>query len=297
MVEKRVVVRIVGGLGNQMFQYAAGLGLAMHHGAKLELDLSAFSNYTTWPYQLDRLCVPQDITCEQSQEPLGRRRFLTRLRSRAFRKMESKANYYREPHFHFDESFFKLNDKEMRIFGYFQSPSYFENCSDMLLKYFQPATPLGAIAQKWADRIDAANCSVSLHVRRGDYVTNLNAAAVHNAIGEGYYKRAIALMRRIFGDVQFFIFSDDSAFVEQMFGDLPRACIVRTDPARSWEDMFLMARCRHHIIANSSYSWWGAWLNASPDKLVIAPGRWFTRQRLSTTNVMDIFPEGWIILK
>jgi hypothetical protein len=83
----------------------------------------------------------------------------------------------------------------------------------------------------------------------------------------------------------------------QAFANLPQAHVVRSDPAASWEDMFLMARCQHHIIANSSYSWWGAWLNDGPCKRVIAPARWFTPDKLATCNVLDVYPDDWILLK
>jgi len=293
-----ITIRLVGGLGNQMFQYAAALGLAVRREARVTLDLSAFSAYATWPYQLDRLQVPQDISAEQPlRRPAGRS-----LPARVVRRLTGggvKANgLYVEPHFHFDEAFFALVGDEIRLEGYFQSPLYFAGCQDVLRRHFQPIEPFGSAAREWSQRIAASRCSVSLHVRRGDYVTNPDAAAVHAALGEGYYGRAVAVIRRIIGgDIDFFLFSDEPDFVQQAFADLPRAHVVRTDPERSWEDMFLMARCRHHIIANSSYSWWGAWLNASPEKVVIAPAQWFTREKLATTNVMDLYPEGWIILK
>jgi hypothetical protein len=293
-----ISIRLVGGLGNQMFQYAAALSLAERRRARVLLDLSAFTAYATWPYQLDRLRVPQNIAVDQPlRRPVGQS-----LPARIVRRLTAggvKADgLYVEPHFHFDEAFFSLPGDDIKLEGYFQSPLYFSGCEDLLRSQFRPVEPFGRAAQEWSQRIAASACSVSLHVRRGDYVSNPHAAAVHNAVGEGYYRRAIALMQRLVGEgADFFLFSDEPDFVEQAFADLPRAHVVRTDPQRSWEDMFLMARCNHHIIANSSYSWWGAWLNASREKVVIAPGQWFTRERLATTNVMDLYPEGWIILK
>ncbi|CUA86810.1 Glycosyl transferase family 11 [Chelatococcus sambhunathii] len=280
-----------------MFQYAAGVGLAQHRAGRVVLDLSAFAAYATWPYQLDKLRVPQDISAgEPLSRPTGRS-----LPARIARRLTGgvkASSLYLEPHFHFDEQFFALSGDEIRLEGYFQSPLYFAGCEAVLRQRFQPAEPFGVAAQTWAERIDAVDRSVSLHVRRGDYVTNPSAAAVHAVLGEGYYGRAIALIHRLLGgDVDFFLFSDEPDFVQEAFAGLPRAHVVRTDPARSWEDMFLMARCSHHIIANSSYSWWGAWLNPSPEKVVIAPGQWFTRHKLAMTNVMDLYPEDWIILK
>jgi len=294
-----ITIRLVGGLGNQMFQYAAGLGLACHRDARVALDLSAFAAYTAWPYQLDKLRVPQDIGVSPLPARPPSRSFAARIRRRLWRAAPRAANgVYIEPHFHFDQKFFELGGEQIRLEGYFQSPLYFAACEPLLRERFQPLEAFGAAAQTWADRIDAAGRSVSLHVRRGDYVNNPQAAAVHASVDQGYYARAIATIGRMFGDeVDYFLFSDDPAFVAAAFSTLPRAHVVRTDPERSWEDMFLMARCDHHIIANSSYSWWGAWLNPSPEKVVLAPGQWFTRERLATTNIMDLFPASWIILK
>lgn len=293
-----VVVRLVGGLGNQMFQYAAACALAQERQARLLMDVSAFESDPLRNYELDRLCVPQDILPARLQPGRSGRSLPARVIRRLTRWRTPHGGGYREPHFHFDKDFFALSGEEIRLEGYFQSPLYFDRCEAVLRERFRPVEPFGRAAQEWSQRIAASACSVSLHVRRGDYVSNPHAAAVHNAVGEGYYRRAIALMQRLVGEgADFFLFSDEPDFVEQAFADLPRAHVVRTDPQRSWEDMFLMARCNHHIIANSSYSWWGAWLNASREKVVIAPGQWFTRERLATTNVMDLYPEGWIILK
>ena len=91
--------------------------------------------------------------------------------------------------------------------------------------------------------------------------------------------------------------ADEPDFIADAFADLLRAHVVRSDPQRSWEDLFLMARCRHNIIANSSYSWWGTWLNPAEDKRVIAPARWFTPGKLATCNVLNLYPDDWILLQ
>ena len=292
-----VVIRLVGGLGNQMFQYAAALGLAERQGRALLLDLSAFEAYRLRPYQLDHLKVPQDLyrgrPLAGPVSPSFAARVVRKLKGdRVFRE-----GVYREPHFHFDPSFFDLSGAEILLDGYFQSPRYFEGVEPMLRARFQPAAPLTPAAAAWVERIGASPCAVSLHVRRGDYLTAATSA-VHTALDRGYYDRAVALMQALAGpEAEFFLFSDEPDFMAEAFAALPRAHVVRTDPAASWEDMFLMARCRHNIIANSSYSWWGAWLNTAPDKRVIAPARWFTPDRLAASNVLDLYADDWIQLK
>lgn len=300
--DQTVTVQISSGLGNQMFQYAAALGLAEHLSANVQLDTSWFSAQTLRQYQLDQLQVPQAISSVRAVRPVRARSLTTRAWQRltGTRKLANNGcdnGGYREPHHHFDPDFFKLRGADIYIVGYFQSPRYFANCAERLRSEFQPAEPLGAHAQASAKRIaEAGRASVSLHVRRGDYLGT--PKSIHALLGDSYYRRALSLMRRLLGtDLKVFLFSDDPDYVQSTFAELPHAHVVRTDPTRSWEDMVLMSRCHHHIIANSSYSWWGAWLNPREDKFVIAPARWFTSDALASRNVLDIYPEDWILLK
>jgi len=291
-----VVIRLVGGLGNQMFQYAAALALAMLQEKELLLDLSAFQAYQLRSYQLDRLRIPQDIYSGAALGGPVSASFAARVMRRLKGGPTLRDGVYREPHFHFDPAFFSLAGQEILLDGYFQSSRYFPGVESLLRDRFQPVAPFTPMATSWAEQIAASPCAVSLHVRRGDYVTT--AAVVHAALDQGYYDRAVALIQSLLGpQAEFFLFSDEPDFVAQAFAKLPRAHVVRTDQSAPWEDMFLMARCQHHIIANSSYSWWGAWLNAGPSKRVIAPARWFTPDKLATCNVLDVYPDDWILLK
>ena len=298
--DKTVTVRITSGLGNQMFQYGAALGLAEHLSATVQLDTSWFIGRKHRWYQLDQFQVPQAISNVQAFRPARGRSLKTRAWQRltGTRKRTNDSGDiggYREPHYHFDPDFFKLSGADNYIAGRFQSPRYFADCAERLRSEFQPVEPLGALAQAWAERIaEAGRASVSLHVRRGDYAR----APIHLLLGDSYYRRALTLMRRLLGmDLKVFLFSDDPDYVQSAFAELPHAHVVRTDPTRNWEDMVLMSRCHHHIIANSTYSWWGAWLNSSEEKFVIAPAHWFTSDALASRNVLDIYPDDWIILK
>lgn len=292
-----VTVRLVGGLGNQMFQYAASLGLAERQGRSLKLDLSAFQAYKAWPYQLDRLNVPQDLYTGPPLAGPASQSLLARITRKLRGGYRFREGVYREPHFHFDPNIFALSGDEILLDGYFQSPRYFEAVSGLLRQRFVPIAPLTPIAAAWSEEIAASRCSVSIHVRRGDYLS-VSASTAHVALDRGYYRRAASLMTALLGsDCDFFLFSDDPDFVAHAFADLPRATVVRSDERAPWEDMFLMARCQHNIIANSSYSWWGAWLNTHDGRRVIAPARWFAPAKLASTNVLDMFPEDWILLQ
>ena len=295
-----VVVRLGGGLGNQMFQYAAALGLAVQQGRALKMEVSNFEACEKRSYQLDCLKVPQNLyTGTPLFQPVSNSiaaRVIRRIKRDVFKASALPKGVYCEPHLHFDPAFFKLSGVEILLDGYFQSPRYFESVAQLLRERFQPAAPLSAKAADWAAKIAASPCSVSLHVRRSDYLQAPHAD-LHGALDRGYYDRAVNLVQRLAGErVEFFLFSDEPDFIADAFADLPGAHVVRSDPHKSWEDLFLMARCRHNIIANSSYSWWGAWLNPAEDKRVIAPARWFTPDMLATCNVLDLYPDDWILL-
>ena len=296
-----VVVRLEGGLGNQMFQYAAALGLAVRQDRALKMEVSAFAACDKRSYQLDCLKVPQDLyTGAPLFQPVSNSiaaRVIRRIKRDVFKVSALHKGMYCEPHFHFDPAFFKLSGAEILLNGYFQSPRYFESVAQLLRERFQPVAPRSAKAAGWAAKIAASPCSVSLHVRRGDYLQAPHSA-LHGALDRDYYDRAVNLVQHLAGErVEFFLFSDEPDFIAEAFADLPGAHVVRSDPHKSWEELFLMARCRHNIIANSSYSWWGAWLNPDEGKRVIAPARWFTSDTLAACNVLDLYPDDWILLK
>ena len=299
MTRQTAVISLMGGLGNQMFQYAAALGLAVKQGRTVKIDSSFCEHNKDRPYQLDRLNIPQTLdNGPPFFESLPRglmTRIVRKLRQQLGRR-ERQALYI-EPHFHFDPAFFNLSGSEVLITGYFQSPRYFVGAESLLRERFQLTSPFTPTAADWAAKIAQSPCAVSVHLRRGDYCDSKNST-IHHLLDRGYYDRAMALMQDLVGDkAEFFFFSDDPDFVTDIFADLSRVHIVHSDPTAPWEDLFLMAKCRHNIIANSSYSWWGAWLNAAQDKRVIAPAQWFTSDVLATCNVVDLYPEDWILLK
>lgn len=291
-----VTVRLLGGLGNQMFQYAAALSLANRHEMQLKIDLSAFDTYKTWPYQLDCLQLPQNLCFDK---PAPRQQMSNGMLARLGRRVISRPSegVYHEPHFHFDENLLNMGCQNVVLEGYFQSPRYFQGVEDRLREQYQLSSDWSSIGQIWLDKINASPCSIALHVRRGDYLS-AGASGTHSSLNLDYYRRSIDLMRKLLGqEIQFFLFSDDAEFVESTFSDLASAQVVTSNPDAPWEDMFLMAHCRHNIIANSSYSWWGAWLNPNPEKYVIAPAQWFTPAKMAVCNVLDLYPDDWIILK
>jgi hypothetical protein len=294
-------------LGNHMFQYAAGKSLAERHGVPLALDLSGFRDDKLRSFLLDHLLVPEAAVVAQRVDRSAVDRNFVRakwkeridrlLGNAGLRKLPLSPNEYREPHFHYDPAFETLGP-QASLFGYFQSERYFHTIEDRLRHWFSPRNPLGAAAAAALARIEASRLPISVHVRRGDYL-NPGTAETHGIQGERYYRSAVACFESDVGhEAELFVFSDDAAAAEMVLSFVPKSRLVhvRGDPALPWEDLTLMARCRHHIIANSSFSWWGAWLNASPDKIVVAPRAWFSPIGLTKRDTTDLYPPGWVLL-
>lgn len=297
-----VVVSLFGGLGNQMFQYAAGKALAERHGVGLVLDLSGFRTYAERPFLLDRLSVPEALCGKVSGKStnhfvrgLWKQRFDRQLERIGLQRRSVIFGQYSEPHFHYDPEFEFLGP-DTALFGYFQSARYFNAISDSLRTCFSLRDPLSAAAAEMSGDIERCGSSVSVHIRRGDYV-NPGTAETHGILSEAYYRKAIgSIDAALGGEPRFFVFSDDSAAARQLLSFLPssRLCFVSGDPERPWEDMALMARCRNHVVANSSFSWWGAWLNPAPRKVVVAPRSWF--QATNKRDTRDLYPAGWVLI-
>jgi hypothetical protein len=285
-----------------MFQYAAGKALAQRHGVRLVLDLNGFRYQSERPFLLDRFSVPEAY-CEtiSRKSPnyfirgLWKQRIDRLLNGAGPPKFSMALGQYFEPHFHYDPKF-ELLGPNIALFGYFQSERYFNSIANNLRDCFSPRKPLSARTVETSGHIGACQLSVSVHVRRGDYL-NPGTLETHGILGEAYYRKAIASIDFALGKNScFFVFSDDLVAAEQLLGFLPgsRLHFVSGDADRPWEDMILMSRCQHHVIANSSFSWWGAWLSRSACKLIVAPRSWFARTINRDTT--DLYPPGWILV-
>ncbi|MDD5056763.1 MAG: alpha-1,2-fucosyltransferase [Sideroxydans sp.] len=291
-----VISHILGGIGNQMFQYAAGRALSHSNGQRFLLDLSDFSNYRLHHgFELSRVFnVNAEIASPATlHEMLGWRanrwskRMLRRPQLAWFRGKRFKV----EPHFNYWHDFNKLKD-DCYLYGYWQSEQYFNQYESLIRQDFTFREQLGGRNAELA--LEMANTqSVSLHVRRGDYVSNPKNRNVLEVCSLDYYRKAIAYVAERVERLVFYVFSDDMAWVKQNLPvGFPCVYVEHNRQQESYRDMQLMSLCRHHVIANSSFSWWGAWLNANPDKLVIAPQSWFR----SGNNDCDLIPGDWVRL-
>ncbi|MEO8068476.1 MAG: alpha-1,2-fucosyltransferase [Flavobacteriales bacterium] len=289
-----IIVRTNGGLGNQMFQYATGRSLADRHGTDLLLDLSALGlpdgTETPRPFELDVFSARYRKAGTTDLQP-----FLRSGQSRGIRAAQKFFPFIGQRWFAqrgqgFDARVSQLPDP-VYLDGYWQSERYFKPDEQQLrndFKFREPATGLNA---ELTARMKGV-VSVSVHVRRGDYVNDATIGAFHGTCDLPYYQRAVALVLERAPKAEFFLFSDDMAWVKENLAiTAPVVFVEHNQGPASFNDMRLMAACRHHIIANSSFSWWGAWLNADPKKVVVAPKQWFRDPAIDTK---DLVPETWI---
>lgn len=291
-----IISHVIGGLGNQMFQHALGRSRSLALGAPLRLHVSDFSGYGLHHgFQLGRVfdCDFQLASEQDVMAMLGWRgyrlcrRVLMNRRAAALRG----GRFVVEPYFDYWPGISETTG-HCYLVGYWQSEKYFRNIEKAIRADFTFKTPLTEQNTEWASRINNST-AVSLHVRRGDYAANPKTLAVHGLCSLDYYRSAVDFISRHVESPEFFIFSDDIPWVKEHLDiALPCHYIDHNKGADSHNDMRLMSLCRHHIIANSSFSWWGAWLNPRPDKIVIAPRRWFASGR----DVRDLIPEGWMTL-
>lgn len=290
---KYVVSHLHGGLGNQLFQYAAAFSLADHIGASVCVNTNGLRNLQNRPYRLDRFNIPEDIYIDNNTSKSAPRKLFKNLFPIV--KANRHSTIYREPHYHFSESFFNLNTDVIELFGYFQSEKYFSRVESSIRKIFTLKERPPPQSLDWINRIRNEKVSVSVHVRRGDYLLK---PQTHPALSMCFYNRAMNLIKRCFGTkVTFFIFSDDFHYISQKFSNIRNVFLVPSALGSDVQELLMMSQCHHNIIANSSFSWWGAWLNINKDKMVIAPAYWFGPEKMSQRNIMDLFPENWIHLK
>ncbi len=290
--KQSVITRLNGGLGNQMFQYAAGRALADRLGAPLKIDLSEFETYRLRRFELNQFTINAGIaTAEELSgliiNPSRFQRILGRLAVSLW--FGSSNTAFKERKFSYDDIFEKIRHP-VYLNGYWQSEKYFKSAEDKLRGELCLVDKLDEASQKILDRI--LQCpAVSLHIRRGDYITNPSAALVHGVCSLDYYYSAIGHITAHVENPHFFVFSDDPQWAKDNLKiSYPVQFVEANGPDRGAEDMWLMKSCKHHIIANSSFSWWGAWLNDRRDKIVIAPRIWFLDKKVDTK---DLIPEQW----
>ncbi len=282
MSEKFIEVNLTGGLGNQMFQFAAAYALSKKLNFKLNLNLDGFRKNPR-PFELDIFNINfSEILITKKNTP-------SNILFNFCKK--NRLNNFKERHpFVYDDNF-NLIDGPCNLIGYFQSERYFSKYESDIRRNFNFKNEFDIVNRDLATLIGSVN-SVSIHIRRGDYIANKSANQYHGVCPISYYISALDFLSIKVPNIFCFIFSDDPGWVSNSFKiNYPYQIIKHNLGNNSWNDMRLMTQCKFNIIANSSFSWWGAWLNSYKDKIVIAPKKWVASDKEPVT---DILPPQWI---
>ena len=285
-----IISKIYGGLGNQMFQYAIGKSLSIENNLNFKIDVFKMEGYDLRDFSLNMLNISADLANKNEIEKYHKNKYIDYILRALFKKNFRLSNkFFEKDEFEYNE--IDVDKKEVYLDGYWQSFKYFENIRETLIKEFTLKGNLNLKNKDVLKRINSTN-SVSIHIRRGDYVNVSKNKSIYNVFGMEYYQKAIKYINQNIDDPYFFVFSDDINWCKENL-ILNNALYVDANLNSSFEcDMILMSKCEHNIIANSTFSWWGAWLNQNSDKIVIAPKRW-----MSTIEYLDdLYPKEWIKL-
>jgi hypothetical protein len=283
-----IAVRLFGGLGNQLFQYAAGLALAEFQGVQLVLDASYLRGpqrgVTPRRLELNHFNIRAEL-----KDHLISPYFLRASRIPFIFKLCTGWNPIFEKHQFVQAEFFEA-PKNSYLVGHWQSPKLFENVVHKVIQHLQPKTPLPKNALEYLRLIRGVN-SVGLHVRRGDYVLSVRANEFHGVLPIGYYEAGIKTIKTSLEKPHFFIFSDDIDWCKSNLKiDQNEATYINSGEENGWCDLYLMSQCNHHIIANSSFSWWASWLadkNYGTSRIVCGPWAWYSDPQLGQSLQMS----------
>lgn len=281
------IVRMIGGLGNQMFQYALYCQLkAQGKNVRLE-DESEYQQDDAREKHLQKafgIVYDRPTRAEWQRATDSSRNPISRVRRKLFGR---KSKIYTEKQFNFDSEVF--TQPPVCFEGYWQSEKYFEGVKDKLRQDFTFRCTIPEETEQVLQKIESV-MAVSVHVRRGDYLQDAQSRLYGNICTDVYYAHAMTMMREKVPGAQFFVFTNDPEWVKAHMQGADITVVDCNDESTGYFDMMLMSHCRHHIIANSSFSWWGAWLNPRPDKIVIAPPKWLNGQ-----DCRDIYTKECVI--
>ena len=302
MKKVHLTVYCQGGLGNQLFQFVIGYILAKKNKINLRINIERYNSYDR-QFELNRFPEIYKLNITKIKNNNFFAKIYLYLCHKFFKILKISGIYKFINYFffldkqEFEKSPFIFNEdllkkkivKNVSITGFFQSEKYFINYKRIVLKLFRFPKIKDKLVQKHLNLIKNKN-SVAVHIRRGDYFNNLKVRSIHGILGEDYYKKSISYVKKKIKNPTFFIFSDDIELVKRTFFFFNKEKYNFIDTKSSIDDLHLMSNCKHFIIANSTFSWWGAWLSKNKYKIVCTPRRW-VRAKISTP---DIIPENWI---
>ena len=282
-----IKIKLSGGLGNQMFQFATGYAVAKKNKVRLSLDLKYINKRQLFNgFELENVFnIYSKISFLNKQ--LNYKSFNFSVILNIFEKSFYNFN---EPHYHYSKKILDL-PKHSFLDGYWQSELYFKDYANEIREIYSFSPNLNKENNLIINDINNNN-SISIHVRRGDFLLKQNNN--HDTNLKEYYLKAINDSSKFFKNPKFFIFTDDPSWVSENFILNHSYNVVDINHgSKSFLDMYLMSLCQINIIANSSFSWWGAWLNNNKDKIIYAPKNWFNDKLICTD---DLFPKSWIVI-
>ncbi len=296
-----IITKLKGGIGNQMFQYATGFALALKNKTEHKIDISGYdknSSDTPRKFSLNIFNITSPIAL--SEEIIVAKSNTVWSKFDSFIKQKIFRKYYLDFH---PDLFKKIstkikNGQDFYLDGNLQSEKNFIEFSKQIIKEFTFKKEFfSEKVNQLAEVIQKEN-TVSIHIRRGDYVNDKKTNQYHGTCPIEYYKKAVKLIEAKIvqqknntrNQITFYIFTDDEKWVTENFTFVPNYINISKNHFKDYEDLFLMSQCQHQIIANSSFSWWGAWLNKNSDKIVIAPENWVNKKPNPHPNII---PETW----
>ncbi len=284
-----IVVKLQGGLGNQMFQYAMGLAMSKLHESAFELDLDFLKdrsfksdNFTFREYDLDVFSLQVKIA-ERGEELKYTSPSLWNKITSGFKT----KHIYKEPFFQYDAKAL-LQQPDIYLDGYWQSPNYFKSVEQQLRSDFKFRYPIEKESQALCDKINATD-SICVNIRRDDFLTN----SYHGVCGMNYFNPAVEHLKQQLNNPHLFVFTDDHQWcIDHFKSDIPMNIVgVEHNGIKYSNKLQLMTNCKHFIIPNSTFAWWAVWLSNKKDSLVIAPKKWFADPSIDTT---DLIPKHWL---
>jgi hypothetical protein len=295
-----VIVRLRGGLGNQLFQFAAGFALSQHLHVEYKLDPYTYTKHKYRKLELGHFNIPFELASPTELDSyVGKGKLI--------RYLNKRENYLRcpkvvaQPHYHFYDDFFSL-PADIYLSGYWQSEKYFQNVSNQIVDMYQPKERLDSKNLELIQQLDECN-SIAIHVRRGDY-TSGTYSGFFGGLTNDYYQDAVKLIYERVSNPSFFIFSDNPEWCRKNLNIKEAVYVDHNKGDGSYKDLVLMSKAKHNVIANSTFSWWGAWLNQNASKLVVAPKQWFQKSYNDQPgaaiygsryyNTKDLIPETWL---
>ncbi len=286
----------MGGLGNQMFQYAAGRCLSHLHKTNLQMDLSflnknSMEGITKRKFGLD--CFELNLKEANESDIAGYKKKMGNKYIRTFQRklpILFDSVYFAESGSTFHKEFYNLPAK-VYLEGYWQCEKYFLPVEEVIQKDFCFKKALDAKNENLMSKIKNS-VSVSLHVRRGDYISASHTSNIYAPCSAEYYNSAVEIIASKVSNIELFIFSDEIHWCkENLKFSWQVNYIDNNSNKNNYIDMQLMSACKHNVIANSSFSWWAAWLNNNPNKIIIAPAKWYSASHLSDS---DLIPDKWL---